>query len=105
MLVDALTDGEIGQTEVAALVGLNTDLRRDYIADCQNGINRWNKILADAGLPQRLALPHIAFNRQVGRVRRDRGDARRRDVSAPRNGQRARARGCPPTSTRRTSAR
>jgi benzoyl-CoA 2,3-dioxygenase component B len=66
MLVDALTDGEIGQTEVAALIGLNTDLRREYIADCRNGVNRWNRILESAGLAQRLALPHIAFNRRVG---------------------------------------
>jgi benzoyl-CoA 2,3-epoxidase subunit B len=29
-------------------------------------VNRWNKILADAGLPQRLRLPHMAFNRKVG---------------------------------------
>jgi benzoyl-CoA 2,3-dioxygenase component B len=66
-MVDALTaDGEIGHSEVAALTGLNTDLRREYIADCQSGVNRWNKILADTGLPQRLKLPHIAFNRKVG---------------------------------------
>jgi benzoyl-CoA 2,3-epoxidase subunit B len=72
MMVDALLDdpatGEqsIGQTEVAALTGLNTDLRREYIADCQGGVNRWNKILNGAGLPQRFKLPHIAFNRKVG---------------------------------------
>jgi benzoyl-CoA 2,3-epoxidase subunit B len=67
IMVDALTeDGEIGQAEVAALIGLNTDLRREYIADCQSGVNRWNKILETVGLPQRLALPHIAFNRKVG---------------------------------------
>jgi benzoyl-CoA 2,3-epoxidase subunit B len=67
ILVDAVTDdGEIGHTEVAALVGLNTDLRREYISDCQNGVNRWNKILDSAGLPQRLRLPHVAFNRKVG---------------------------------------
>ena len=67
IMVDALTgEGEIGQTEVAALTGLNTDLRREYIADCQGGVNRWNKILAAAGLPQRVRLPHAAFNRQVG---------------------------------------
>jgi benzoyl-CoA 2,3-dioxygenase component B len=67
IMVDAVTeDGEIGQTEVAALVGLNTDLRREYISDCQNGVNRWNRILEEAGLPQRLRLPHIAFNRKVG---------------------------------------
>jgi benzoyl-CoA 2,3-epoxidase subunit B len=71
MMVDAMIEAEpgqpaIGQTEVSALTGLNTDLRREYIADCQSGVNRWNKILADAGLPHRLKLPHIAFNRKVG---------------------------------------
>jgi benzoyl-CoA 2,3-dioxygenase component B len=66
MLVDSLVDGAVGQTEVAALTGLNSDLRREYISDCQGGVNRWNKILAEAGLPQRLKLPHIAFNRKVG---------------------------------------
>jgi len=67
IMVDALTDdGQIGQAEVAALVGLNTDLRREYIADCQTGVTRWNRILADAGLEQRLKLPHAAFNRKVG---------------------------------------
>ena len=65
-MVDSVTDGEIGQTEVAALVGLNTDLRTHYIADCQIGINRWNKILAEAGLPHRVRLPHVSFNRRVG---------------------------------------
>ena len=64
--VDALVDGDIGTTEVAALVGLNTDLRREYVADCQGGVKRWNRILEQAGLPQRLALPHVAFNRKVG---------------------------------------
>ena len=51
---------------MAALLGLNTDLRREYIADCQSGVNRWNKILDSAGLLQRLKLPHVAFNRKVG---------------------------------------
>ena len=65
-LVDALEDGQIAQAEVPALVGLNTDLRREYIADCQGGVKRWNKILESAGLGQRLYLPHVAFNRKVG---------------------------------------
>ena len=71
IMVDAIDDAgdgqpAISQLEVSALVGLNTDLRREYIADCQGGVNRWNKILAAAGLPHRVKLPHIAFNRQVG---------------------------------------
>ncbi len=71
IMVDALLDAgtaaqSIGLTEVAAVTGLNTDLRREYISDCQSGVNRWNKILAEAGLSHRLKLPHIAFNRKVG---------------------------------------
>jgi benzoyl-CoA 2,3-dioxygenase component B len=66
IMVDAVVDGQIGQTEVSALVGLNTDLRREYTADCRNGVARWNKALESAGLPQRLYLPHAAFNRKVG---------------------------------------
>jgi benzoyl-CoA 2,3-dioxygenase component B len=64
--VDALVEGEIGAVEVPALVGLNTDLRREYVADCQGGLKRWNRILESAGLPQRLYLPSVAFNRKVG---------------------------------------
>src|SRR5579875_1523592 len=67
MLVDAVTeDGEIGQQEVVALLALNTDLRRQYIADCASGVSRWNRILESARLPHRLRLPHVAFNRKVG---------------------------------------
>jgi benzoyl-CoA 2,3-epoxidase subunit B len=67
IMVDAVDeDGNIGQTEVNALVGLNTDLRREYVADCAGGVKRWNRILESAGLSQRLYLPHQAFNRKVG---------------------------------------
>ncbi len=67
IMVDSLTpEGELGHTEVSALTGLNTDLRREYIADCEGGVKRWNRILDDAGLPHRLRLPHVAFNRRVG---------------------------------------
>jgi benzoyl-CoA 2,3-epoxidase subunit B len=66
IMVEALVAGSVSEIQVAALVGLNTDLRREYISDCQNGVNRWNKILEDAGLAHRLKLPHVAFNRRVG---------------------------------------
>ena len=70
-MVDALLDDgtgrkAIGQAEVPALTGLNSDLRREYIADCAGGVKRWNRILESAGLPRRLSLPHVAFNRRVG---------------------------------------
>ena len=66
VFVDAVVDGEIGRVEVPALIGLNQDLRDAYITDCQTGVNRWNRLLTEAGLPQRLMLPHVGFNRRVG---------------------------------------
>jgi benzoyl-CoA 2,3-epoxidase subunit B len=59
-------DGRIVEVETAALVALNQDLRNEYIVDCQSGVKRWNKILADAGVEARLRLPHVGFNRKVG---------------------------------------
>jgi benzoyl-CoA 2,3-dioxygenase component B len=52
--------------EVPALLALNLDLRREYIADCETGVQRWNRILAEHGVSYRLALPHPGFNRAVG---------------------------------------
>ncbi len=59
-------DGEIKTREVPALSALNLDLRNEYTADCQNGVRRWNQALEDAGLGERLTLPHEGFNRKVG---------------------------------------
>src|SRR5262245_9869385 len=64
--VDAVANGRPVTVEVAALTALNTDLRDQYTADCESGVKRWNRILADAGLPHRLRLPHRGFNRHVG---------------------------------------
>jgi benzoyl-CoA 2,3-epoxidase subunit B len=64
--VDAVEDERLTQVEVEALTALNTDLRAAYIADCESGVKRWNRILEVAGFPHRLTLPHRAFNRHVG---------------------------------------
>jgi benzoyl-CoA 2,3-dioxygenase component B len=62
--VPQVIDGSIGSRDTASLTALNETLREDYIADCQKGIDRWNRTLAEVGLE--LALPHIGFNRHVG---------------------------------------
>jgi benzoyl-CoA 2,3-dioxygenase component B len=62
--VDDIEDGRFVTREVDALTALNADLRREYIADCQKGVNRWNRALA--GLGRELRLPHHGFNRRVG---------------------------------------
>ncbi|MGH3321493.1 MAG: benzoyl-CoA 2,3-epoxidase subunit BoxB [Streptosporangiaceae bacterium] len=64
--VDAVDDGDLTEVEVPALTALNQDLRDAYIADCETGLRRWNRILEGAGLPHRMYLPHRAFNRKVG---------------------------------------
>jgi benzoyl-CoA 2,3-dioxygenase component B len=61
-----IEDGEIRQREVPMLSALNLDLRDEYAADCANGVRRWNQELEDAGLDERLILPHEGFNRKVG---------------------------------------
>ena len=64
--IDCVRDGELAEDEVSALLALNHDLRNEYIADCETGLKRWNRILADNGLEFRLRLPHPGFNRKVG---------------------------------------
>ena len=64
--VDVVRDGQISSDEVPALLALNQDLRSEYTGDCNSGLKRWNKLLADAGVDYRLSLPHVGFNRQVG---------------------------------------
>mgnify|MGYP002789541168 FL=1 len=60
-------DGAIIHDEsVPALSALNMRLRDDYVADCQGGVNRWNKVIERAGFAFRLTLPHVAFNRRIG---------------------------------------
>jgi benzoyl-CoA 2,3-dioxygenase component B len=59
-------DGEIRTRTVPMLSALNLDLRDEYVADCANGVRRWNQALEDAGLDDRLILPHEGFNRRVG---------------------------------------
>ena len=60
-------DGErITTREEPALTSLNERLRDDYIADCQRGIDRWNKIIREHGIAFELRLPHRGFHRDIG---------------------------------------
>jgi len=61
-----VVDGRFATESVPLLNALNLDLRDEFIADCRTGVKRWNKALADAGVPHRLLLPHEGFNRKVG---------------------------------------
>lgn len=75
-------DGAIAQEAVPALSALNMRLRDDYVQDCQGGVNRWNKVIERAGIPFRLTLPHVAFNRKIGEFSRIHADPEGRVVDA-----------------------
>jgi benzoyl-CoA 2,3-dioxygenase component B len=59
-------NGALVDKEVPMLNALNEVLRDDFIKDSVAGVGRWNKVLEKAGLPQRLVVPHKAFNRRIG---------------------------------------
>jgi benzoyl-CoA 2,3-epoxidase subunit B len=59
-------NGQLAEKEVPMLNALNEVLRDDFIKDSVAGVGRWNKVLEKAGLPQRLSVPHKAFNRKIG---------------------------------------
>jgi benzoyl-CoA 2,3-dioxygenase component B len=64
-----LVDGAIKRVNEPALTALNMRLRDDYTRDCGKGVERFNKIIEKTGVPFRLALPHVAFHRQIGEFR------------------------------------
>jgi len=65
--VPTVADRQITTRSAPALAALNETLRDDYILDCQKGVDRWNRTLAEVGLE--LRLPHVGFNRSVGAFR------------------------------------
>jgi benzoyl-CoA 2,3-dioxygenase component B len=59
-------DGTLNPEEVPLRSAMNEVLRDGYVEDCQRGVDRWNKTLADLGLSERLALPSRRFHRHQG---------------------------------------
>lgn len=66
-LVPHATGDQITTREATELAALNETLRDDYTADCQKGVDRWNRSLA--AVDRELTLPHVGFNRNVGTFR------------------------------------
>jgi benzoyl-CoA 2,3-epoxidase subunit B len=58
--------GRLVSEDVPALRAINSRLLDDYIADCQGGIDRWNKAIEKAGIDFRITQPHKGFNRKIG---------------------------------------
>jgi benzoyl-CoA 2,3-dioxygenase component B len=67
--VAKVVDGAIRLVDEPALTALNMRLRDAYTTDCAKSVERWNKVIEKAGVTFRLALPHVAFHRQIGEFR------------------------------------
>lgn len=59
-------NGVLVEKRVPALNALNAKLRDDYIEEIQAGVNRWNRIPENFGIPFRFTLPHLGFHRKIG---------------------------------------
>jgi benzoyl-CoA 2,3-dioxygenase component B len=59
-------NGKLVHQDVPLRSAMNEILRDGYVDDCQRGVDRWNKVLADHGLSERLSLPSRRFHRQQG---------------------------------------
>ena len=64
--MQVVENGKLVPRDVPLRNALNEILRGEYVKDCEKGLARWNKALADEGLSERLYLPNIRFHRHVG---------------------------------------
>ena len=55
-----------GAQDVPLRNAMNEITRQAYIKDCDSGVQRWSKMIADAGFAFRLALPSPRFHRTIG---------------------------------------
>ncbi len=57
---------QIAMTDASALLAVNERLRDDYVVDCQRGVDKWNRVIENAGIDFKLTLPNRAFHRRIG---------------------------------------
>ena len=58
--------GGLRHEDVPLRSAMNEILRDGYVDDCQRGVDRWNKVLTDAGIAFELKLPSRRFHRGQG---------------------------------------
>jgi benzoyl-CoA 2,3-dioxygenase component B len=64
--LETVRDGEVAAIDIPMRNAMNEVLRDWYVADCQAGVDRWNRILERHGMSDRLRLPDRKFNRNIG---------------------------------------
>ncbi len=64
--MDTFRSGAAVVEQVPMRNAMNEVLRDGYIADCQRGVDRWNKTIAAQGVDFALTLPSRRFHRHIG---------------------------------------
>ena len=64
--MEVFEGGQLRRQEVLMRKAMNEVLRDWYVGDCQAGLDRWNKVLENYGLSDRLYLPDKKFGRGIG---------------------------------------
>ncbi|MCB9556993.1 MAG: benzoyl-CoA 2,3-epoxidase subunit BoxB [Deltaproteobacteria bacterium] len=64
--MDVCEEGKFTKQNVPMRNAMNEVLRDGYIEDCQRGVDRWNKKLAEYGIDYQLTLPSRRFHRAIG---------------------------------------
>ncbi len=64
--MDNVRDGAIVKDDVPLRNAMNEVLRDAYVADCQRGVDKWNRTLEAKGISAKLTLPSRRFHRHIG---------------------------------------
>ena len=64
--MELLADGALVTKSVPLRNAMNEILRDAYVDDNQRGVDRWNKVIREAGVDFELRLPSRRFNRKMG---------------------------------------
>lgn len=64
--IPILDDGKMGEREVPLRNAMNEVMRDAYIDDNQRGVDRWNRMIREAGIDYTMKLPTRRFNRHMG---------------------------------------
>jgi benzoyl-CoA 2,3-epoxidase subunit B len=79
--IETFENGGFRKQDVPLRSAMNEVLRDGYVDDCQRGVDRWNKVLAEAGFSDRLVLPSRRFHRQQGIFSSNRFDPQGKPIS------------------------
>jgi benzoyl-CoA 2,3-dioxygenase component B len=66
VMIESAEAGEMKAREVPLRNALNDVLRNEYIRDSERALARWNGLLGEEGIAERLYLPSRRFHRHVG---------------------------------------